>query len=177
VTGIRPRGKGFDLDPGKRVDTGHWVEVTGIVRREGVTTYVDASAIALAAEPDAAPVEVTLPPAPPAPPPGVIFTAPIPDDTDVDRTAPVRIQFSTDMDAASIKNRVKVAYVAREGGPAPPPPPAFTATYNDPAHAVEIRFEAPLERFQEVKVELLEGIMALDGQPLKPWSLTFSTGR
>jgi len=177
ITGIRPRGKGFDLDPGKRVDTGHWVEVTGLVRREGVTTYVDASAIALAAEPEAAPVEVTLPPAPPAPPPGVIFSAPIPDDTDVDRTAPVRIQFSVDMDPASIKDRVKVTYVAREGGPAPPPPPAFTAVYNDPAHAVEIRFEAPLERFQAVQVELLEGIMALDGQPLKPWSLTFSTGR
>jgi hypothetical protein len=176
VTGVRPRGKGFDLDPGKRVDTGHWVEVTGVVRREGVTTYIDASAVALAAEPEDAPVEVTLPEAA-APPPDVIFSAPIADDTDVDRSAPVRIQFSVDMDPRSIKDRVKVTYVAREGGPIPPPPPAYTATYNDPAHAVEIRFEAPLERFQEVKVELLEGITALDGQPLKPWSLTFTTGR
>jgi hypothetical protein len=81
------------------------------------------------------------------------------------------------MDPASIKDRVRVTYVAREGGPVPPAPPAFTAAYNDPAHAVEIRFAAPLEPFQEVKVELLEGIMALGGQPLKPWSLTFSTGR
>jgi hypothetical protein len=58
-----------------------------------------------------------------------------------------------------------------------PLPPPFTASYNDAAHAVEIRFEPPLERFQQVKVELLEGITALDGQPLKPWSLTFTTGR
>lgn len=177
VTGVRPRGKGLDLDPGKRVDTGHWVEVTGVVRREGVMTYIEASAIAPAAEPDAAAVEVTLPQAPPAPPPEIIFSAPIADDIDVDRSAPVRIQFSVDMDPRSIKDRVRVTYVPREGGPTPPPPPALAAVYNDAVHAVEIRFEAPLERFQEVKVELLEGIVALDGQPLKPWSLTFTTGQ
>jgi hypothetical protein len=27
-----------------------------------------------------------------------------------------------------------------------------------------------------VKVELLEGIAAMDGQALPPWSMTFSTG-
>lgn len=175
VTGVRPRGKGFDLDPGKRVDTGRWVEVTGVVKHDGVTTYIDATAITLAAEPEET-VEVQLPPPPPAPAPEVIFTAPITDDTDVDRTAPVRIQFSADIDPKSIHDRVRVSYVGPVAASAPPPP-AFTTTYNDAAHAVEIRFAAPLERFQQVEVELLEGIVALDGQPLKPWSLTFTTGR
>ena len=32
VTGLRPRGKGFSLDVGARVDTGTWLETTGIVR-------------------------------------------------------------------------------------------------------------------------------------------------
>lgn len=173
VTGVRPRGDGFDLDPGKRVDTGRWVEVSGVVKHDGVTTYIEATAISLAAEPDDTVVEVELPKPPPAPAPAVIFTAPILDDTEVDRTAPVRIQFSTDLDPRSIRDRVKVSYVGATGA-APPP---FTATYNDAAHAVEIRFAAPLERFQQVKVELLEGIVALDGQPLKPWTLTFMTGR
>lgn len=177
VTGVRPRGKGFDLDPGKRVDTGRWVEVTGVVKREGVTTYIDASRIALAAAPEEKAVEVALPEPPRAPAPEVIFSAPVADDTDVDRHAPVRIQFSVDMDPRSIRDRVKVSYAGTGGGASPPPAPAYTTTYNDAAHAVEITFEQPLERFQQVKVELLEGVTALDGQPLKPWSLTFTTGR
>ena len=177
VTGVRPRGKGFDLDPGKRVDTGRWVEVTGVVKREGATTYIDAAGVALAAAPEDQPVEVMLPDAPPPPPPEVIFSAPVVDDTDVDRSAPVRIQFSVDMAPKSVRDRVRVTYVAREGGPAPPPPPVFTATYLDATHAVEIKFAQPLEPFQQVRVELLEGISTLDGQLLKPWTLNFSTGR
>lgn len=176
VTGVRPRGKDFDLDPGKRVDTGRWVEVTGVVKRDGVTTYLDASAIALAAGPGEEAVEIVLPP-PPAPAPEVIFSAPIAGDNDVDRSAPVRIQFSVDMAARSIRERVAVRYLQRDGGPAPPPVPAFSASYNDGAHAVEIKFEGPLEPFQQVKVDLLEGITTLDGRPLPPWSLTFTTGK
>ena len=177
VTGVRPRGKDFDLDPGKRVDTGRWVEVTGTVRQEGATTYLDATAIALAAAPEDTPVEVMLPDVPAAPAPEIIFTAPIVEDTDVDRSAPVRIQFSVDMDPKSIRDRVRVTYVGREGGPTPPPPPTFTVTYVDATHAIEIKFAKPLEPFQQVKVELLEGIGTLDQQFLKPWVLTFSTGR
>ena len=177
VTGVRPRGKGFDLDPGKRVDTGHWVTVTGTVKRDGASTYIDATGVALAAKPEDEPVEVAVPDAPKAPAPEVIFSAPVQDDTDAERAGPVRIQFSRDMDPRSLRDRVTVTYVPRTGGPAPPPPPSFTATYNDAAHAVAITFERPLEPFQQVKIELLEGITALDGQVLKPWTLLFTTGR
>jgi hypothetical protein len=176
VTGVRPRGKGFDLDPSKRVDTGRWVEVTGVVKRQGVITYIEASAIGIAAAPEPAAVQVTVPP-PPEPPPEVIFSAPVPEDQDVDPALPVRIQFSRDMDPRTIKDRVMVTYVAPSGATPPSAVPAFTATYNDAAHAIEIKFAQPLERFYKVKVELLEGITALDGRPLKPWTLTFTTGR
>lgn len=175
VTGVRPRGKGFDLDPAKRVDTGRWVEVTGMVRREGARTYIEASAIAMATAPEDTPVEIEVPERPVEPPPEVIFSAPVQQDTEVDRTGPVRIQFSRDVDPRSVRDRVIITYVAPPGSvPAVPP---FTATYNDAAHALEIKFAQPLERFQQVKVELLEGITALDGQPVKPWVLTFTTGR
>ncbi len=177
VTGIRPRGKDFDLDPGKRVDTGRWVQVTGVVKRQGVTTFVEASAITLATEPEEAPVEVTVPDRPPQPPPEVIFSAPLQDDQDVDRAAPVRVQFSRDVDPRTIRDRIAVSYVPPATGATPPAVPAFTATYNDVAHAVEIKFKQPLERFQQVRVELLEGIVALDGQMLKPFVLVFTTGR
>jgi len=176
VTGVRPRGKGFDLDPSKRVDTGRWVEVTGVVRRQGVTPYIEATAIALAAAPEEA-VAVKLPERPPQPPPTVIFSAPIADDQSVDRTAPVRIQFSRDMDPRSLRDRLRISYVAPAGAKPPAAMPQFTATYNDAAHAIEIKFSQPLESFQQIKVELLEGITALDGQPLAPWTLTFTTGR
>ena len=140
--------------------------------------YIDARAVSQAAPPAPAAVEVEGPPRPEMPPPEVIFSAPIANDTEVETTAPVRIQFSRDMDAKSIRDRVRVAYVGGVGSSLPPlPPPAFTVVYNDAARAIEIKFQAPLAPFQSVKVELLEGLTAIDGQPLKPWTLTFSTGR
>ena len=174
VTSIRPKGKDFDLDPSKRVDTGRWVEVTGVVRQQGVTPYIEGSAITLAKAPEDTPVAIELPSRPAQPPPTVIFSAPIQEDQSVDRSAPVRIQFSRDIDARSIRDRIVVSYVA---APKAPAVPQFTATYNDAAHAIEIKFAQPLDQFQQVKVELIEGITALDGQPLKPWTLTFTTGR
>ena len=177
VTGARPRGEGFELDPSKRVDTGNWVEVTGVVKRQGVTPYIDARTIALATEPDEPPVQVKVPPPPPQPPPTVIFSAPIQDDVAVDPDSPVRIQFSRDLDRRSLRDRVSVSYVAPPTGTPPGPVPEFTVTYNDIARAIEIQFASPLEAFREVQVELREGITAIDGQPLKPWTLNFSTGR
>ena len=57
------------------------------------------------------------------------------------------------------------------------PPPTFAFAYNVGARGIELKFSKPLERFQTVKIELLEGIKALGGDPLQPWSLTFTTGR
>ena len=59
----------------------------------------------------------------------------------------------------------------------PDTPPIELATqYNGPSRVLEIRFTKPLERFRTVKLELLEGIVGTDAQPLKPWTLTFSLG-
>ena len=95
----------------------------------------------------------------------------------MERESPVRIQFSRDLDPRSVRGRVAVRYLPPPAGPPPARAPEFTVTYNDVARAVEIRFTSPLEPFQQVRVELLEGITAIDGQPLEPWALTFSTGR
>ena len=45
-----------------------------------------------------------------------------------------------------------------------------------PNRVLEIQFAKPLERFRTLKVDLLEGILGTDGQPLKPWTLTFALG-
>jgi hypothetical protein len=178
VTGMRPKGKGFDLDPNARVDTGSWLEVTGVVGQVGSLVYITASSLLAATQPTGTAVEVAVPERPPLPQPEVIFSAPVDDDDDVERSVRVRIQFSRDVDPKSIRDRVAVSYVpSAAAGAAPlPKPPAFTVTYNDAAHAIEIRFAEPLERFQQVRVEVLEGITVLDGQPVKPWTLTFTTG-
>jgi hypothetical protein len=175
TSGLQPRGNGFELDPSRRADTGKFLTVTGTVRTEGNTVWIEAKSLALSEAPQDAPIDVTVTPVTKAPPPTVVFSAPVPDETAVERDTAVRIQFSWDMDGRSFRNRVRVTYVATPQGP-PPDAPQFTATYNEGNRGLLIKFATPLEPFQTVRVDLLEGIAAADGQTLGPWSLTFSTG-
>lgn len=174
VTGVRPRGRGFDLDPAARVDTGRWLEVTGTVRREGALVWIDGTSVSQTTAQRDEPVEVQVQ-LPPEPPPRVIFSAPVQDDIDVETGSSVRLQFSRPMEGKSFQDRIRVSYAAPSQGQ-PARPPAFTAAYDPGNRSLEIKFKAPLERFQTVVVELLEGITAVDGQPLGPWKLTFLTG-
>jgi Bacterial Ig-like domain len=176
VSGVRPRGKGFDLDVNARMDTGRWLQVAGTLRRDGPLPWIEATSLAAATAPSETPIEVAVPPPPPEPPPKVVFSAPISDETDAERGGPIRIQFSRDMDPKSFRDRVRISYV---GGPAgaPASPPAVTSRYIEGTRALEIKLSAPLDRFRVVKVDLLEGITAAgDNQPLAPWSFTFTTG-
>lgn len=175
VTGIRPKGKDFDLDPSARVDTGHWLEVKGTVQRDGTAVWLAADSIRSTTAPTDGPIEVAAPPMPAEPPPAVIFSAPLADDTDFPTGGKVRIQFSRDMNEKSFQGHVRAGY----SGAAPPSaaPPSFTFAYNDGNRSLEIRFKTPLAQFQTVVIQLDEGITAIDGQPLKPWTLKFTTGQ
>lgn len=51
VTGRRPAGRGFQLDPAYRADTARWLEVNGKVQTAGPVRYIKASKVALAARP------------------------------------------------------------------------------------------------------------------------------
>jgi hypothetical protein len=174
TTGLRPRGRDFDLDPGARVDTGRWLKVTGIAHADGGNVWIEAKAMELSSPPNETQVDVAVPATPQAPPPTVVFSAPVPDEADVERNVVVRIQFSWDMDPKTFRDRIRVTYAPAQG--ATPPPPAFATSYNEGSRALQIKFTGRLERFQTVKIELLEGIAAVDGQALKPWTLTFTTG-
>jgi len=176
VSGVRPRGKGFDLDVNARVDTGHWLKVAGTLRRDGALPWIEANSIAEATAPTDTVVEVAVVP-PPQPVAEVVFSTPTADETDADRAAPIRIQFSRDMEGKTFSGRVKLAYTGPAPAGAPPAPPAFTVRYLDGTRALEIRLSAPLDRFRTVKVDLLDGIMsAVDNQPFAPYTLTFTTG-
>jgi len=116
-----------------------------------------------------------VPRPPTEPPPSVIFSAPLGDDTDFPTAGHIKIQFSRDMKPESFRSHVRIHY----GGATPPPtaPPTFTLTYNDGNRSIDIKFKDPLASFQVVVVELTEGIVAIDNQPMQPWTLKFTTGQ
>ena len=176
VSGVRPRGRGFDLDITSRMDTGHWLKVAGTLRRDGALPWIEATSIAEATAPTETVVDVAVP-APPQPVPEVVFSTPTAGETDADRAGPILIQFSRDMDGKTFTGRVRVVYAGPAPAGAPAAPPAFTLRYLDGARGLEIKLAAPLDRFRTVKVDLLEGILSnVDNQPLAPYTLTFTTG-
>lgn len=87
---------------------------------------------------------------------------------------PVRIQVSRDLDPGTLEGHIAVSYLGR---PAGDPPIPFKASFDWTQRVLQLVFPKPFESFTTVKVELLEGIKGTDGQPMKPWALTFSTGR
>jgi Bacterial Ig-like domain len=175
VSAIRPRGKGFELDPGAKVDTGRWLQVTGTVHHEGIKVWIDGESLQLTNAPTETTVDVVVAPVVKEAPPQVIFSAPLADETDISPARAVRVQFSRDMDPRSFRDHVRVSYAAPPAGAAPTTP-VVNIAYHEGNRSLEIKFGKPLDRFQKVKVELLEGITAVDGQPLPPWTLTFTTG-
>jgi hypothetical protein len=65
---------------------------------------------------------------------------------------------------------------SRERGEPEPPPVLARVGYNPGARVMEITFDPGLERFRIVEVRLKDGILGTDGAPMKPWTLTFTTG-
>jgi hypothetical protein len=182
VTGLRPRGKGFNLNPGARVDTGNWLEATGIVKEGKGVVWIEAQQLALT-KPDLEIRNAETPPIPQmGPPPEVIFSDPAEDELDVSLKTSIRLQFSRDMNPDSFKGNLRWSYTAADAvnvGASTPREASRNPQYKyDRARrALEIQLDldesAP---YRDVLVELLEGIAAADGAKLKPFSLTFSFG-
>jgi hypothetical protein len=180
VINMRPKGKDFDLALDARIDTNRWLTLRGTVQEGRGLQWLDAEAgtLALARPPAETPADEPVR-VPAGPPPEVVFSAPTEAETDVATTTSVRVQFSRDIDPATLKGHVRASYLpaqSAERGEPDTPPAEFTTQYNAGSRVLEIRFAKPLERFRTLKLELMEGIVGTDGQPLKPWTLTFLTG-
>jgi hypothetical protein len=177
VMGLQPKGRTFNLDPSKRLDTGRWVKVQGTVRTAKGLTWLEGTSIELAPAPEeTTEVAITLPPPPPV---EILFTAPTEGESDVRLTERIRMQLSRDLDPGTLKDRVRLTYSAadsKERGEAQPPSIAFTTNYTKENRALEIRPTDPLERFRLVKMEILEGVKGTDGGAMAPFTLTFTTG-
>jgi len=174
VTGLRPRGRGFDLDVDRRVDTDQWLDVAGTIVRERGLVRIDATQLAVAKAPPTSDVaeEIALPPPPPAPL-DVVFASPSDGEPDVAAASPVRVQFSRGLDPRSVAGGIRVSYAGAGDGVAPP---AFKTTYDAATRAITIRFAQPFERFRTVRVEILDTLKAFDGGAARPWTLTFTVG-
>jgi hypothetical protein len=184
IINMRPKlkdanGKDIELGLDARIDTGRWLNIRGTIRQGRGLLWLDAEPGSLTfARPPTETTEEEPIRVPAGPPPEVVFSAPTQDETDVSPGTTVRIQFSRDLDQATLKDKIRVRYNQSQAvPPAEPPPPAeFTFQYARANRVLEVKFAKPLERFRTVNIELLEGILGTDGQPLKPWALSFSLG-
>jgi hypothetical protein len=176
VVDKEPRGRGFKLDVMARVDTGRWLEVTGLVQG-------DAQLLEIAAT-DLTPVErpatvtrttVTEDPRGPDPSPEVIFSTPTQDDTDIPTDALVRVQFSRDMDGESFEGNVEVAYQGAQAG-ADEDALEFTVAYRARNRVLTVTLAEPLRPYATLTVSLGAGVLAGDGAALVPYALRFSIG-
>ena len=187
VSNMRPKirdtnGKEFELALDSRIDSSRWLQVKGTIRQARGLLWVDAEAGSLTlSKPPTEPVATEDEPirVPAAPPPAVVFSAPTEDETDVSLTTSVRIQFTRDLDTKTLRGHIRARYLeaqSAERGEPTTPQAEFTFQYNAANRVLELKFTKPLERFRTLKVELQEGILGTDGQPLKPWTLTFALG-
>lgn len=177
ISGLRPRGRGFTLDPESRRDTREWVRVTGTVRHEPPLVWVDGKSIEIAkpqTEPDPEPAAPRLPP---GPAPEIIFSAPLDGEVNVPTAIVLRVQFSRDIDPKSLEKQVAVAYGLRPDGTTPGPAPPATTVYRPANRSIEVRFADPLAPFTTVIVAFGDGIKATDGVAMKPARISFTTGR
>jgi hypothetical protein len=182
ITGMRPRGRGFNLDTGARVDTGTWLETTGIVREGKGLVWIEGVQVALT-KPTLETREAEVPAIPQmGPPPEVIFTDPGEGETDVPLKTVIRLQFSREMNPDTFKGNVLWTFTAADavntGGVTPREPERQADfKYDRAKRSLEIRL--PLNdgaSYRNVILELRDGIAATDGAKLKPWQLNFSFG-
>lgn len=169
VAGMQPKGRGFDLDIDRRIDTDKWLEVTGVVVYERGLVRIDASALATTSAPQLV-LQADEPAAPPPtlPPLEVVFSSPTPGEVEVEPTTTVRIQFSRGLDPKSINGAIRVSYP--DTGVKPPP---FQTTYDAATRSVTMKFAMPLEP-GPVRVEVSEALKAFDGAAGTPSTLTFT---
>jgi hypothetical protein len=182
ISGAQPKGKGFNFSLDSRLDSGRWLEITGVLKMGRGLEWLEVTSdgIQLGKAPsDAPPVEAEPIRVAPAPRPEVVFSTPTQDETDVSMGTHVRIQFSRDIDQSTLKGHIKASYLesqTKERGEPDTPTAEFTTQYIAGTRVLELKFTKPLERFRTIRIELSDEIIGTDKQPLVPWTLSFDLG-
>jgi hypothetical protein len=167
VTGRKPKGDGFDLDPSIRRDTNRWIEVIGRPTTRNGVVIIDAAQLTLTQPPSAKADAAPPPPPPERPkvPPMIVFSLPLDGESDFDFSGRIIVQFNNDMDEETFKGRVGLRYE----GPALPGDPGFEGmrvSYNPGQKALIVDPGGPILRGRVLELVLLTGIVDIDGQAL-----------
>jgi hypothetical protein len=169
VSGKKPRGSGWELDPKLHRDTGKWLSVQGRVQTIHGVVYIDATDLSLtkprAALPEAKAPE--LPPPPPPSPPVIVFSLPLDGERDVPPNSVFKVQFSKDMDETTFKGRVVLRYAGRPR-PGDRPLDAVKVSYDEGRKALIVDPGDLLRPGRVVELLLLPGILDMDGLALQP---------
>ena len=180
VTGRRPRGGDFRLDPKKRRDTGKWLKVIGQPWEFEETLYLRAEKIELVEkpeDPDLEPVKVVreedleLPP-----PPEIAFTLPLEGERGIALDTEFHVQFSSDMKARSFNRNVDLLYADDDG--IGNPFPGLEVLYDDTTRTLTVRPNKVLEPGKQIHLILYDDIRDEDGQRIvaRPGAGEFEPG-
>lgn len=168
VTGKKPKGTGWNLDPDLKRDTGKWIEVLGRPETVGGIAYIKAAEVVLGTPPT--PTAQALPPPQkveerPKVPPVVVFALPLDGDREVPPDTRFQVQFSKDMDEKSFEHRV----ILRYAGPRLPGDRALDGvrvSYEGGRRVLIVDPGSLLRAGRQVELILLPGIVDTDGLPL-----------
>jgi hypothetical protein len=168
ITGHRPRGSSFKLDPDLRRDTGKWLMVEGRVATFNGIVYIDADAVALtkAPSPEAGVRDAAALPPPPLEPPVIVFSLPLDGERDIPPSTVFQVQFSNDMEVESFDGRVGLRYAGRPR-PGDRPLDAVSLSYDLGRRALKVDPGDQLLAGRVIELILLPGIVDVDGQPLE----------
>jgi hypothetical protein len=177
VTGRKPKGVGFELDPNLKRDTEKWLEIVATPETIHGITYLRAVRISLGGPPPAnvasgeaarsgtKAAALSPPPERPKVPPEVVFALPLDGDAEVPANGHFQIQFSKDMDAQTFKGRVVIRYA----GPPRAGDRSFDGAkiiYEDGPRALTVDPGDVLRPGRAVEILLLPGIVDIDGMEL-----------
>lgn len=168
VTGRRPKGKGFELNPRMRRDTGKWLKVTGRPWLDDDMVYLRAEKLEIVPEPDDPSLEPVdadeeeekeLPP-----PPEVTFSIPLDGERGIPLDTEFQVQFSNKMDGASFNRNVDLLYADDDG--TGNPFPDMQIRYEDVNRTLVVVPGKKLDPQTEIQLILYDGIRDEDGQSL-----------
>jgi hypothetical protein len=158
----RPAGSGFALDPRAPGDTSAWLEIVAQPVERSHRLVLQARRVTLIPPPPGARVVPTRQLVGTDKPPVVVFSLPVEGEV-VAPDGRIVIQFSKQMDEESFAGRVRLRY--RGGGESDF---RVTARYDDERRSLVVDPGVLLAVGKEVEVELLPGIVDVDGLALEP---------
>jgi hypothetical protein len=172
VTGKKPKGSGWSLDASLKRDTGKWLQVTGRVRVGTRVVTLEAIDVSLTKPPEARVATEARPePTPPPPPrprrPAVVaFSLPIDGEREIAPDTVFQVQFSRDVDEASLRDRVVLRYAGRVQ-PGDNALDSVRFSYDGGLRTLRVDPGDLLRPGRVVEILLLPGIVDLEGVPLE----------